>query len=274
MPPSSIATTSLALIDRASRAAPAATASSPSATRSRPAPVRTLVESSGRSAASGLTRTTRRVGSQAATTVTTTSDDEGAGVPPQRGGRDSPCCRWGARTSRARRGGSRGRCRPAARALTTRRRARAPRPGPSAATWRRVAPTQRSSAKSRARWAKRIENVLAMTSTETNSAIAAKTSSRIASTFTSLVSSAWRSSTNSSRGWTVAPAGRSSEEEPGPAYATESTQRSSSTACEVVPEQVEIRARAGRRGVDESDERARVARPDLDDVADVRRPCP
>jgi hypothetical protein len=61
-----------ALIDRASSPTPAAPATRPRSTRSRPAPVWTLVESSGRNAASGLTRTTRRVGSQAATTVTRT----------------------------------------------------------------------------------------------------------------------------------------------------------------------------------------------------------
>ena len=62
-------------------------------------------------------------------------------------------------------------------------------------TCRRVAPTHRSSAKSRLRWANRIENVLAMTSTETNRAIAANMSSTIAITLTSLVISVCSSST-------------------------------------------------------------------------------
>ena len=70
----------------------------------------------------------------------------------------------------------------------------------------RVAPTQRSNAKSRSRWVNRIENVFAMTMTETKSAIAANSSSVNASTSTPSVSSAWRLVTKSSFVSTVAPA--------------------------------------------------------------------
>ena len=155
--------------------------------RSRPAAVRTSMPSSGRSAASGLTRTTRRVGSQAATRVTTRPTREGRGVPGGARARRPPSCPVASARGPARPGRGRGRCRQPGRA------ARRPRPRHSASsridrsTCRRVAPTQRSSAKSRLRWANRIEKVLAMTRTETKSAMAAKTSSTIAITLTSLV---------------------------------------------------------------------------------------
>ncbi len=120
-------------------------------------------------------------------------------------------------------------------------------------TWRRVAPTQRSSAKSRVRWAKRIEKVLAMTSTDTKSAIAAKTSSRIASTLTSLVSSVWRSSTKSSRGCTVAPVSclEPVDQRPGGAAAGVRDAvdvEARGPALEVGPGQVELGAPPSRTG--------------------------
>ncbi len=96
-------------------------------------------------------------------------------------------------------------------------------------TWRRVAPTQRIRAKSRCRWANRIENVLAITSTETKRAMAANSSSTIAITSTPLLASTWTSATKSSRDCTVASgaiavmASVCCSSEPGPAQATLST---------------------------------------------------
>ena len=46
-------------------------------------------------------------------------------------------------------------------------------------TWRRLAPTARSRASSRSRWATMIENVLKMTNDPTNSAMNAKTSRKV-----------------------------------------------------------------------------------------------
>ena len=52
-------------------------------------------------------------------------------------------------------------------------------PSTAAITWRRLAPTARSSASSRSRWATMIENVLKMTNDPTNSAMNAKTSRKM-----------------------------------------------------------------------------------------------
>nr|WP_309633820.1 hypothetical protein [Aeromicrobium sp. SORGH_AS_0981] len=71
MPPTSSGGSVDVLTATARAAAPAATTATPTPTRAAPARLSTSA-SCGRSAASGLTRTTRRVGSQAAATVTTT----------------------------------------------------------------------------------------------------------------------------------------------------------------------------------------------------------
>ena len=136
--------------------------------------------------------------------------------------------------------------------------AAAARPSASASSriarrsWRRVTPTQRSSAKSRIRWAKRIEKVLAMTSTPTKRAIATKSSAMIARTSTPREISAWRAATQSSADSTVGVGGdrraaRSSE----PPHATASTQRVSLEAPQVLPRHVE-RGAQSRRGLSTS----------------------
>ena len=186
-----------------SRAIPAASTTTPNARRRRPAWVRVSTVASGRSAVSGLTRTVRRVGSQAATRVTDTptaspaayQSGETAASPSRDSGQRSvtrATTPWPSAV-------------PTSSATTE-----APTPIPNASrriersTWRRVAPTHLSSAKSRWRCANRIEKVLAITSTDTNSAIAANSSSMIASTSISSLASIWASSTCSSLVRTVA----------------------------------------------------------------------
>jgi hypothetical protein len=101
-------------------------------------------------------------------------------------------------------------------------------------SWRRVTPTQRRSAKSRIRWAKRIANVLAMTSAPTNSAMATKSSAMIAMMSTPREISACWAATQAADVSTVASGARSRANAAEPPHATASTQSVSSKRSSVL----------------------------------------
>ena len=225
MPPASIAGTELAATARTSSATPAETPSAASARRQRPAAERTSTPVSGRSAASGATLVAERVGSQAAASVTSVPTANAAPVHTgsSAAGPMSVNQRRTSATSPA-----------PARAPTATPRAAAATPSARASrriarrSWRRVTPTQRSSAKSRIRWAKRMENVLVMTSTPTKRAMTTKSSAMIAMTSTPREISAWRAATQSSAVSTVASRATWAACASVPPHATASTQRVSS----------------------------------------------
>ena len=170
--------------------------------RQRPAGVPTSIPRSGWSAACGLSAATRRVGTQAAISETSTpityapASQRGDEVAAPRGALGS------SRPARA--------TRPRPAAMPTRTpAAAATAPSTSASirtersSCRPVAPMQRSRANSRVRWANRIEYVLAITSTETNSAIAANSSRISRWTSTPWLRATVRSVTKVSRSRTV-----------------------------------------------------------------------
>ena len=222
MPPASIAGTELPETARASRTPPPRRQTAASPRRQRPAAERTSTPVSGRSAASGATRVAVRVGSQAAPSVTRvpTANADRA----QTGSRAAGPMSVNHRRTRA--------TRPAPAATpTTIPTAAAARPSASASSriarrsCRRVTPTQRSSAKSRIRWAKRIEKVLVMTSTPTKRAIATKSRARSAMTSTPREISAWRAAVQSAADSTPASGAVARARSSEPPHATASTQR-------------------------------------------------
>jgi len=205
-PPASISATPCCITAAASRANPAAAGSTASAARARPTPVRGPAATSGRSAASGLTRSTRRVGDQAAATVTTRptatppSSHDGGGAAATTGvsgatrsiAAISPYPRAAPATAPARDAN-------VPTAAASRRTERA--------TCRRVAPTQRSSAKSRRRCANRMANVFVTTTAATKTATPANSSSITPTLSTWFCTAVSRSSANASGDCAFPPGG-------------------------------------------------------------------
>ena len=176
--------------------APSAVTIPPRTMRRRPTALRAWVGSSGRRAASGLMRTTERVGHHDATTVTSTPPANA--VTHQAGDQETAPIRSGPATAR-----TTAVIPSPPRPPATRPSVEASSPINSASTRTarrscvRRAPTARSSARSRERWANRIVNVLATTSTATNAATAANTSTRYETTSIPSLTCVRRSSTNS-----------------------------------------------------------------------------
>ena len=97
-----------------------------------------------------------------------------------------------------------------------------------------MTPTQRSSAKSRIRWAKRMAKVLAITRAPTKSAIATNSSAMIAMTSTPREISACWAATQAAEVSTVASGARSRAIASEPPHATALTQSVPSKRCSVL----------------------------------------
>ena len=252
---------SIAMPASSRRPSPAIAATSPAApssVRTAPTPIRTRPTglagaSIARIAATGATLVACRAGSRAASIVTTTPTSSAATMV-----RGSTCSVVVGTSIPKAASAAR---RPAATPMPR------PRPRPAATspmtndsaitenrTWRREAPTARSSASSRVRWATRIENVFQMISAPTSSEIAAKPSRPVVKKLSPSATAALDSATTSADVTASSPPGRtaamrsrsSSGEVPGsPATAISSnTPALPSTCCAVARSKVAMVAPA------------------------------
>lgn len=204
IPIASAAMNPVSVIAPSRAAPPASTHSTARIVRTIPARDRAPAASSGRSAASGDTLVARRAGASAASTVVTRPTTSGTAIPA--GVTTSPPAGMPSDDRPSRTTAS-----PASPVPTAIPATEATRPSSSDSTTtdpktcRRRAPTQRSRASSRVRWASRMVNVLATTSVATKTAMPANPSSRPPSTSTPLVNDLTCSSVRWAAVCTVAP---------------------------------------------------------------------